>query len=326
VSSRLHSLSSIRNACAQIEPGQRQFIEKNFDAYIEQGDREARLRQIHTWLFLERKPIAAVRQLLAAAVHHARVLAVTSGKGGVGKTTVSVNIAVALAQQRRRVLVFDADLGMANAHIFAGIMPHHTLLDVLEGRATLKEAVAEGPSGIHVICGASGIQWLADLEAGRLDALCRDLRAMADAYDFLILDTGAGVSAQVMRFLGMADDILVVTTPNLAATLDAYGIVKSVHETGLNGNVRLLVNQAHDELEAAKVAKRIADCATRFLGTGPSLLGFLTHDPAVEIANQARRPLLHQSPANENAGRLRELSGNLYAKPDEAASKAPSAL
>ena len=318
---------SSSDSTPRIESSQLQFIEQNFAAFLDRSDRDLRLRQIHRWLFIERKPVSIIRQRLAASMSSARVVAITSGKGGVGKTTTSVNLSVALARLGWRVLLFDADLGMANAHIFSGVNPSHTLLDVLERGVALKDAVTPGPDGIQVICGASGIHWLADLDAARLGAVCRDLRHVAEDYDFLFLDTGAGISSQVMHFLGMANDIVVVTTPNLAATLDAYGVVKAVHEAGLGGKMHLLVNQAGDEAEASSVSSRISNCAQRFLGPVLSFAGYLTRDHAVELANQNRRPLLHLDPASENAARLSEIAVRLCGAPgsDRPAEVAPDA-
>jgi flagellar biosynthesis protein FlhG len=195
------------------------------------------------------------------------------------------------------------------------VNPSETLLDVLERRATLKEVVTPGPEGVRMICGPSGVHWLADLDVAQLGVICRDLRQVAEAYDILLLDTGAGISSQVMHFLGMANDIVVVTTPNVAATLDAYGVMKAAHEAGMNGKVHLLVNQVLDEIEASKVSTRITDCAQRFLAAAPSVLGYVTRDCAVEFANQTRRPLLHLDPKCENVARLGEIAVRLCGMP-----------
>jgi flagellar biosynthesis protein FlhG len=311
------------SAIPGIEPAHLQFIQREFQEVLRDRYDPNLIREIHRALFIEGKPLAALRSQLFGRRTALRVIAVTSGKGGVGKTTVSVNLAVALAGLGRRVLLFDADLGMANAHIFAGVAPRGTLLDVVEGRAGLAQILTSGPGGIQVVCGASGVASLADLDERIISHLGRELLGLGGNFDVLVIDTGAGISAQVMQFLALAHEMVVVTTPNLAAILDAYGVIKVTREARLPAGVSILVNQARDEAEGSATFDRIRTCAQRFLGFLPASLGFLSRDGAVEIANQSRQPLVLAQPAGATARRFRDLAAALA--PQNAADVAESA-
>ena len=294
-----------------IEPAHRQFIEREFQVIL-RDDQDGRLiRAIHHALFTEGKSPAVVRSQFSRRQRVLRVIAVTSGKGGVGKTTVSVNLATALAGQGRRVLLFDADLGMANVHIFAGVTPRGTLLDVVEGRSTLAQVLTPGPGGMQIVCGASGVAGLADLDARVITHLGHELARLADDFDVLVIDTGAGISAQVMQFLTLAHEMIVVATPNLAATLDAYGVIKVAREARLPAQISILVNQTDDEADAGAIFARLSGCAHRFLSFLPASLGSLRRDPAVEAANQSRQPLVLAQPASENARRFTAMAARL---------------
>jgi flagellar biosynthesis protein FlhG len=303
-----------------IEPSRLQFIGCEFREFLACGEDEgfdprdfSLLREIHERLFQRGEPPEAIRVGLRGQERRLLVVAVTSGKGGVGKTTVSVNLAVAFAQQGCRVLLLDADLGMANVHVFAGIQPRATLLDFLDGGRALSEVISPGPGGIDVICGPSGITRVADLDPRRIEQLGRELGQCHNCYDVLLLDTGAGISAQVMQFLALAEEIVVVATPNLASTLDAYGVLKVMHERRLAGRVNILVNQADSAAQAETVLGRIAGCARQFLQFSPSSLGFLPRDPMFEAANQSRCPLVLAAPAHENARRFLAIAQQLLA-------------
>jgi flagellar biosynthesis protein FlhG len=262
------------------------------------------LREIHDALFLEGRSITSLRADLLGRSSAGRIIAITSGKGGVGKTTVSLNLGAALAQRGWRPLLFDADLGMANLHVFAGVRPRGTLSDVIEGRATLAQVVTPGPGGMKLICGVSGVAALANLEARRIAQLGSELARFARSFDALIIDTGAGISPQVIRFLALAQEMIVVATPNLASTLDAYGVIKVAREQQLAARIHVLVNEAGDDAQGASVFERLRECAQRFLHFCPQHLGTLRRDAAVEAANQSRQPLVLAKPRNNNARRF----------------------
>ncbi len=310
-----------------LEPSHLQFIGSEFREFLtnpgagtgevsfDPGDFSV-LQEIDERIFRRGESLESVRQTLRNRRPKTLVVAVTSGKGGVGKTTVSVNLAVAFALRGKRVLLVDGDLGMANVHVFAGIQPRATLMDLLDGGRTLSEVVSPGPGGIDVVCGPSGISRAADLDPRRIEILGRELTQYGSHYDVLVLDTGAGISAQVLQFLAMADEIVVVATPNLASTLDAYGVLKVIHEKRLGGRLQILVNQADGEPQATAVLARLMGCARQFLQFSPSSLGFLPRDPMFEAANQSRRPLVLASPEHENAHRLLTIAGQLMDKGD----------
>ena len=312
-----------------LQPARLQFIQQTFPELAgELGGGRSRMewfRWVHDRLFTDGWQLHAVRAELLRGKPTVRVIAVTSGKGGVGKTTFAVNLAVAFAQRGKRVLLFDADLGMANVHVFAGVNPAATVLDVIDGRATLESILVPGPAGVQIACGASGVGRLADLDARVLESLGMQLMRLAHSFDFLVIDTGAGVAPSVMHFLALAHDSVVIATPNLAATLDAYGVIKVAHEQRLRTRLHLLVNEADDETQAAAVTARVAGCASRFLQITPGDLGFLRRDPAFEQANQQRRPLQLAQPAGIHAQRIAQIAAQLSTAPARPANASAAA-
>lgn len=306
-----------------IEPARIRFIERLFKEYFgrENGGLQTgcfdeqeieMLRHIHHRIFHEGEAPNLVHAEFERHRRSLQTIAVTSGKGGVGKTTVSINLAIAMARRGLRTLLFDADMGLGNVHVFAGITPCGSVIDLLEGGASA-DLLSTGPENIRVLCGGSGSARLADLSSSAIERLGQELLRLGGAFDVLIIDTGAGISSQVTHFLAMADDIVVVTTPNIAATLDAYGVVKVAREKAMRGRIHVLINQADDERQSQAVYEKISLCAARFLQYSPASLGGLTRDAAVEASNQSRNPLLVSQPEHRNAKQFTQIAENLCA-------------
>jgi flagellar biosynthesis protein FlhG len=294
-----------------------QFIQREFAPFLAGFDaaqadiRIDRFHWIHDRLFQDGWSPDRIRQALGASERRGRIIAVTSGKGGVGKTTVSLNLSVAFARCGRRTLLLDGDFGLGNIHVFAGLNPTATILDVLDRRVAISEALTDGPSGLKVICGASGVARIASIERRQLDELAAQVCRLATNFDVIILDTGAGIGKEVLSLLSLADEIVVVATPDLASTLDAYGVIKACHEANIAGRIGVLANQAKAEDEAHVVRDRLVSCAAQFLKLPVRDLGWLPRTPRVHTANQGRESFVESSPTLEVSRRIKALATRL---------------
>ena len=237
----------------------------------------------------------------------ARIIAVTSGKGGVGKTNVAVNLAVRLTQMGRCVVLLDADLGTANADVLCNLSPTATLAHVVAGRMSLSEALVEGPGGFGLIPGASGLAQMAALGAYERDRLVDQMQQLELVADILLVDTGAGIGPNVLGFVVGADQQLVVTTPEPTAVTDAYAVIKTAARQRRDLDVRILVNMAKDVAEAKAVYERIRAVCARFLDLPVQYAGCIPVDPRVASAVRRRRPFVleyPQTPASACIGQL----------------------
>lgn len=229
---------------------------------------------------------------VAAAGSFARVIAVTSGKGGVGKTNLALNLAIELQQLGKLCLVLDADMGMANVHLLAGVNPTLSLMAVLNDQVAISDIIVEGPAGIGLIPGGSGLVALADASRPERMKIVRALEEVELAADIILVDTGAGMGSGVRDFLVAADDILFVLTPDITSLADSYGLLKALHqERDFSGrSVYSVINMVHSLTEAADVAQRFADCAQRFLNQEVENLGYIMKDATVGGATVRRTP------------------------------------
>jgi flagellar biosynthesis protein FlhG len=224
-----------------------------------------------------------------------RTIAVTSGKGGVGKSSLSVSLAIALAQAGASVTLLDADLGLANINVILGIIPKFNLYHVIKGKKKLKDIVIDIPEGIKIIAGASGFHQLANLDSKQIGDFIQSVSEL-DSDDFMIIDTGAGVSQNVLRFVIAADDILVVTTPEPTAITDAYGIIKSIASQSPDKSVKLIVNRVSSVSEGKRVAQRVITIAGQFLNMKVENLGFIFDDIYVPKSVRNQKPFIISYP------------------------------
>lgn len=232
----------------------------------------------------------------APAPAQARVIAVASGKGGVGKTNMAVNLSLALGKLGRQVILFDADLGLANADLLLGIQPRWNLTHFFQGGRSLSEIMCDGPYGIKVIPSGSGIAQLADLGPQERERVLSHFALIEDQADYLIVDTGAGISRNVVAFAQAAEEVLVVTTPEPTARLDAYGLIKVLSMEGYPGRIRVIVNMADTRTEGEEVGRLMENLAGRFLNQPVELLGIVPRDKEVQKAVRAQRPFLLERP------------------------------
>ena len=238
-----------------------------------------------------------------------RVVAVSSGKGGVGKTTLTVNLAIALANRGRKVIVLDGDLGLANVAVTLGLAPRATLEHVIGGRRRLAEVLVPAPGGFWLVPGGSGLEELANLSEERRRDLIDSLAELDGRADLLLIDTAAGISSEVSAFLAAAPELLVVTTPDPTAITDAYALIKVARRASAAGTIRLVVNQVNDVGEAREVADKMRAVARQFLNLDLDLLGHVPSDPYVGRSARRQAPILlsyPSSPASLAIARLGE--------------------
>jgi flagellar biosynthesis protein FlhG len=224
------------------------------------------------------------------------VLSITSGKGGVGKTNTSVNLAIALASSGARVTVLDADLGLANVEVLVGLNSLFNLHHVVTGERRMSEILVKGPGGISVVPGSSGIARLADLGPVARENVLKGLEELQESNDFIVIDTMAGIGQNAVAFTAAADEVLLVTTPEPSSIVDAYAMTKSVFQMRDDAVFRLIVNQALNEAQAKAVAAKVTHVAQQFLGRQISYLGFVPRDPHVQQSVMQSQPFFLRYP------------------------------
>ena len=220
-----------------------------------------------------------------------QVISVTSGKGGVGKTTVVINTAIILASMGHKVLLLDADLGLANIDVMLGLTPQHNIKHVLDGECSLEDIIIKGPGGIQIIPASSGIQELSDLSREQQMTLVNALDYLDDEIDYFLVDTGAGISRNVMYFNAAAQRVMVVATPEPTSITDAYALIKVLRKKYGVTKFSLVVNNVISKIEGDEVAKKLNMVCEKFLGDVVlDMLGSIPHDSHVPECIKGQKP------------------------------------
>ncbi len=253
---------------------------------------------------------------------NARVIAVTSGKGGVGKTTMSVNLALSLAKKGKRVVVFDADFGLANVEVMLGIRPKFNLLDLIHDGKPLNEIITEGPSGIGFISGGSGVSELASLDKESIKLLISELVKLDKMYDIVIIDTGAGITDTVMEFVMMSPEVLLVVTPEPTSITDSYSLLKVLRRKDNYDpavkDIRVIANRVESETEGLDIFEKISTVSSKFLETTLSYLGSVQQDKNASMAVIEQKPIIEAFPTSFAAKDIERLTAKLLGSEESA--------
>ena len=249
----------------------------------------------------------------SAPGHKTRIIAITSGKGGVGKTNISVNMAIAYAHAGKKVLLIDGDLGMANVNVLLNIVPQYNLLHVVTQQKKMVDIISDTEFGIKFIAGANGFSRIANLSDTELDYFAEEFSTINN-FDIIIIDTGAGISNNVLQFVAAADEVFIVTTPERTAITDAYGIIKIITtELSMEREMtlKLLVNRVHSADEGKRISDRIINIAGQFLNYKIDYLGFIYDDPVVTMSVIRQKPFMEVAPQSKPAMCIKHIVGRI---------------
>lgn len=249
--------------------------------------------------------------------HEIKVYSILSGKGGVGKTNLSVNLAIKLQEMGKRVILIDADVGMSNAHLVMGIKTKYTVLDLLENNLNLEDIIAKGPYGVDLITGGEDLFLLDKLDKDSQEEILLNLADLGD-YDIILIDNGAGITKHTVSFTLLADEIILVTTPEPTSITDAYRVLKTISVNELKNKVKVIINQVADGVTGEEAFNKLLKTSEQFLDIELENLGYIFTDVRVSKAIMDQSPIVVKYPnalASENISQIgAKLIGDKYYK------------
>lgn len=251
-----------------------------------------------------------------------RVIAITSGKGGVGKTNIVLNLCMALSKRKRRVFLLDADMGLANVDVLLGLTPRYTLEHVLKGQKGINEIILTGPYGIRLLPSSSGMSELSEMSFEQQMFLFQQLSQIEEQIDYLFIDTGAGVSSNVLRFDASANEILVIATPEPTSITDAYALMKLLSIKYHIRDFGLVANSVQSEAEGLGVYNRLNAACRQFLQVGLNFLGSVPFDQNVRKAVRQQRAVIDLYPSSPSGKSIARLAAFLDENPPAAPARA----
>ncbi|MCP3678597.1 MAG: MinD/ParA family protein [Deltaproteobacteria bacterium] len=244
-----------------------------------------------------------------------RVLSISSGKGGVGKSHIVVNLALALSEMGRRVLVWDADLGLANIDILTGINPKYNLMHFLSGERTIAEVLVSNPEGFDLIPAGSGIEELTQLNLDQKILLVENMERLASQYDYILIDTGAGISSNVLYFNLCAGEIVLIVVPEPTSLTDGYALIKVLHKKQKLKTFWLLPNSVKNEDEGQQIFNRMSSVCSQYLNIEPSSCGSILYDNTLTVASREQTPQMKLTPNSPLSLSIRKFAGYLDSHP-----------
>ncbi len=251
----------------------------------------------------------------------ARVITVTSGKGGVGKTSVSVNLAIQLSKLGKRVIILDADFGLANIEVMLGIRPKYTLADVILRGMDLKEVITTGPENIGFLSGGSGIKEFANMTSSQVAVFVRKLYELDNMADVIIIDTGAGISDTVMEFVVASSEVIVVATPEPTSITDAYSLLKTlkrkVNFDEQNTAIRVVGNRVRKNEDGEELFQKLGVVVRKFLDIDIELIGLIPYDDKCQLSIMKQSPVSLEYPEAPSSRAFRTLAGKLTSQDTE---------
>lgn len=241
----------------------------------------------------------------------ARIITVTSGKGGVGKTNVTVNTAISLAQMGYRVVILDADFGLSNVDVLLGMLPKYDISSVINREKTIEQIIENGPCGIKYISGGSGVKELLNLDIWQINNFLKSIQYLDSIADIVLIDTGAGVSNSILRMISASNETILVITPEPTSLTDAYAMMKTVSSEHKNTCFRLVVNKVYSIKEAEETIDRFKKVADRFLNVKLVELGYIMNDECVPNSVKSQSPFVLSYPKCLVTRQVKDISNNL---------------